>query len=103
MMLREWKQAAAADDHIFIVLECEGRPTISIDITGERGGGRYIGVRMDGMCLISAALDIAPLVLPPREQKPFQYMRFCPICGGKIDSFSSAGHACPNPLPSDTF
>lgn len=76
------------DEHVFIMLECEGRPTISIDIANAHGR-RAMSVRVDGMTMHSMLLDVDHL-----EPKGKVIKRFCPICGEEINLVSSKSHKC---------
>lgn len=89
-------ETVGVDDHVFIWIECEGRPAISIDLMNSRGR-RCLSVRADGHGLFSAVVDVQWLDNAGSERP----RRFCAECGAKIDLFSSRGHECPDPLPSD--
>jgi len=76
------------DDHVFIVIECPGRPAISIDITSPHGR-RCLSVRVDGMGIFSALVDLKEL--RPKGEAMFRY---CGMCGEKLHLHSSRGHKC---------
>ena len=82
------KIQAGVDDHVFIVIEREGRPTISIDIMNEHGRG-CMGVRLNGTVAFNMLVDTA--ALPPKGK---EIHRYCPICGEEICLWSSIGHHC---------
>lgn len=77
-----------ADEHVFVMIECSGRPPISLDIMN-RHGRRGLGVRVDGMGIFDVLLDI-------RELSPQGHAmhRFCGMCGEKIQLHSSRSHQC---------
>ena len=77
-----------SDEHVFIVVECEGRPTISIDIINYHGR-RCLGIRVDGNGILDILLDVKDL--EPRGESMF---RFCGMCGEKIQMHSSRSHRC---------
>ncbi len=83
----------SADDHVFIVVECPDRPTISIDITNPHGR-RGMGVRVNGMGIFSALVDLKELG-PTKCERLF---RFCGMCGEKLKLHSSRSHECPEEL-----
>lgn len=80
---------AEIDDHIFIMVKRKDRPTISIDIMNCHGRAT-LSVRSDGMGIGSILCDVAPL--KPASGKILT--RYCPMCGEKLDNFSSAPHQC---------
>lgn len=84
-------EQANPDEHVWITVNCEGRPTLSIDI-GNAHGRRYMSVRLDGMTHHSMLLDTAHL--PSRSSNDWLEHRFCPFCGDKIDFLSSRTHTC---------
>lgn len=84
------KIEADVDDHVFIMVECPSRPTISIDI-GNWHGRRSLGVRVNGEGMFSGVVD-ARWLEPDGKGDP---IRYCPECGEKIKLFSSQGHICP--------
>lgn len=79
---------ADADEHVFVVIECPGRPTVSIDLMNHHGR-RCIGIRVDGMGLFDALVDLKEL--KPKGEVLFRY---CGMCGEKIQLHSSSGHHC---------
>lgn len=84
------------DDHVFVWVECEGRPAISIDLLNAHGR-RCVSVRADGYGLFSGVVDVAWLGTAGSHRPK----RFCSECGAKHDLFSSRPHICIDPLPSD--
>lgn len=76
------------DEHVFIVIECPERPTVSIDIMNHHGR-RGLGIRVDGMSISDTLLDLKEL--PPKGESLFRY---CGMCGEKIQLLSSGGHEC---------
>jgi hypothetical protein len=76
------------DDHAFIVIECPGRPAISIDVMNH-AGRRGVGIRVDGMGIFHALVDLKEL--KPKGEALF---RFCGMCGEKIQLHSSRTHKC---------
>lgn len=81
-------QQDTPDDHVFIVVECSNRPTISIDITNEHHR-RSVGIRVDGMGIFGALVDLKEL--PPKGEANFRY---CGMCGEKFQMHSSRAHRC---------
>lgn len=81
-------QQENTDEHVFIVIECPGRPAISIDLTNQHGR-RRVGIRIDGMGIFSALCDLKEL--KPKGEALFRY---CGMCGEKIRLNSSRGHQC---------
>ena len=79
------------DDHVFIVIECPGRPTLSIDITNQHCR-RGVGIRVDGMGIFHALVDLKEL--KPKGEAMFRY---CEMCGEKLQLASSRGHQCKDP------
>lgn len=79
------------DEHVWLTVECEGRPTISIDI-GNGHGRRFMSVRIDGMTHHSMLLDTKEL--GPRSGDEWKNHRFCPFCGEEILMVSSRPHVC---------
>lgn len=88
MTLDTHVQQGSPDNHVFIVIECPDRPVISVDITNEHGR-RGIGIRIDGMGLFYALVDLKEL--DPKGEAMF---RFCGMCGEKLQLHSSRGHQC---------
>lgn len=82
------------DDHVFIWIECEGRPAISIDLMKGRGR-RCVGIRADGYSLFGGVVDVQWL----ENAGSHRPRRFCAECGAEMDLLSSRGHVCPDPLP----
>lgn len=76
------------DDHVFIVIECPGRPMISIDVKN-LAGRRGVGIRVEGMGIFSALVDLKELA--PRGEALFRY---CGMCGEKLQLHSSRSHQC---------
>ena len=81
-------QQDTPDDHVFIVVECSNRPTISIDITNEHHR-RSVGIGVDGMGIFGALVDLKEL--PPKGEANFRY---CGMCGEKFQMLSSRAHRC---------
>ncbi len=79
------------DDHVFIVIDCKGRPPISIDMTNPHGR-RGLSVRVDGMGIFRMLVDLKEL--PAKGEALFRY---CGICGEKIELHSSRPHECKVP------
>lgn len=79
---------SSPDEHVFIVVECPGRPTISIDITNQHGR-RSLGVRLDGMGVADMLVDLKEL--PTKGETMFRY---CQMCGNKLQLLSSRPHKC---------
>ena len=52
---------ASADQHLFVLIKCSGRPTISIDISGPHGR-RGMSVRIDGTPIFYVLLDVKELI-----------------------------------------
>lgn len=90
-MIQETIRQENPDEHVWITVECDGRPTISIDI-GNNHGRRFMSVRIDGMSHYSMLLDTAHL--PPRSSDDWMEHRFCPFCGEEINFLSSKSHIC---------
>lgn len=85
-------QQASPDQHVFIVIRCPGRPAISLDLMNPHGR-RGLSVRVDGMGIFSALVDL-------KELKPVSgdaIFRYCGMCGEKLNLFSSRGHTCKEP------
>ena len=76
------------DDHIWQLIECEGRPAINFDVTNSHGR-RVLSVRVDGMTVASHLLDVEYLE-PKGDAKT---RRYCPFCGKEIWLLSK-GHEC---------
>jgi hypothetical protein len=53
-------RAEVQDDHVFIVIECPNRPTISIDVTNCHSR-RGVAIRVDGMGIFNALVDLKEL------------------------------------------
>lgn len=82
--------AADVDEHVFIRLDTDDRPTISIDVAN-RHGRRYLAVRANGMTIASVLCDVEEL--PPAGHR---IDRFCPYCGHIINLVASVDrHVCP--------
>ena len=82
------KIESKVDDHVFIMIEREERPTVSIDVY--RDG--QIGVRVNGYGIFNAFLDVERVhgnVMFKEEH------RYCPMCGQELQLFSSRAHQCP--------
>lgn len=83
---------AEPDDHVFIVIYRKDRPAVSIDLFAGHGRGG-MSVRLDGMGVFNALLDMQPL--PHLKQKvPYVPHRYCAICGEQLKLYSSSGHHC---------
>ena len=76
------------DDHVFIMVECAGRPTISIDIRNP-SGRREASIRVDEMGIFNALVDLKEL-----KPKSKHIERYCGMCGEKFVMFSSTPHQC---------
>ncbi len=76
------------DDHVFIVIECPDRPTISVDLMNHHGR-RVACIRVDGMGVFSGMVDLKELL--PKGDVLFRY---CGMCGEKIQLHSSRPHQC---------
>jgi len=83
----------SAGEHVFVVVECPDRPAISIDITCPHGR-RGVGIRVDGMGIFNALLDVEHL--PPISSSTLD--RYCGMCGEKLQLHSSRGHECKEQL-----
>lgn len=86
------KIEAAQDEHVFILIETPGRPSISIDIE-DAHGRRSMSVRLNGMGFAGLLVDAVELA--PMEENA--WLRFCPYCGEKLNDFSSRPHQCAEP------
>jgi hypothetical protein len=76
------------DEHVFVIVECPGRPAISIDIMNLHGR-RFFGVRVNGISIFNGLLDLEEL--KPKGESTFRY---CGMCGEKIELTSSWSHNC---------
>lgn len=87
-MILSSKITAAIDDHVFIIIEREGRPTISLDLMNNHGRAS-LGIRSDGNGIANVLCDVGSL-----KPKSGAMNRFCPMCGIKIDHSQSFDHEC---------
>jgi len=80
------KISAGIDDHVFILIEREGRPTTSLDLTGEG-----LSVRSNGYFIGSLFVDVERT-----EMKGDSTIlhRFCPLCGERLVLASLRAHQC---------
>ncbi len=78
---------AETGDHVFITIYRPDRPTISIDYFNDGG----LGIRSDGFGIADVNVFLKPDDLPMID---FPLIRYCPVCGQKIDFLSSAPHHC---------
>ncbi len=78
-----------ANDHVFVVIACPDRPTLSIDVTNQHGR-RGVSVRVDGMGIFHALVDLKEL--PPAGGDVL--FRYCCFCGDKLQLSSSRPHVC---------
>ncbi len=76
------------DEHVFIHIECPGRPPISLDLMNHHGR-RGLGIRVDGMGMANLLVDVKDL--PPKGEAIFRY---CCMCGEKIRMHLSRDHQC---------
>lgn len=77
------------DEHVSFLLKCEGRPLVNLDISNTHGR-RTLGVRVDGMSILSVLLDVESV--PPAGR---EIQRFCPYCGVELDLTASIDrHEC---------
>jgi len=67
------------DEHVFIMIECEDRPTISLDLANLHGR-RCLSIRVNGMTIGSSLLDVEELPTLTTRLK-----RWCPFCGEEIE------------------
>ena len=59
------------DEHIFIKIECKGRPTISLDISNDYAV-RCLSVRADGNGILNARLDVKALASKCGKEPPWR-------------------------------
>jgi hypothetical protein len=78
----------SVDEHVFVIINCPDRPTVSIDIT-DHHGRRGLSVRIDGMGVGEFLVDLKEL--PAIAGKLFRY---CGMCGEKLNLHSSRAHQC---------
>lgn len=88
---------AGADDHVFIVIERDEGPTISLDLSNPHGHGS-LSVRADGMTIASVLTDVT---VAPHVGDSQRLRRFCPYCGQERNLAASVDrHHC-EPRESD--
>lgn len=88
--LVSYKIKADIDDHIFIMVEREGKPTISLDITNTHGI-TCLHARVEGNSIASIRCDVEPLPFKVGEN---WRVRYCSTCGEEINPVLSSGHTC---------
>jgi hypothetical protein len=76
------------DEQIVVILECEGRPTVGMNV-GNWHGRRGLQISVDGMGMFSTLLDL-------KELGPLgdRIAKFCPYCGEELVLVSSKTHFC---------
>lgn len=91
-MVKPTRVKVGTDEHAFIMIERENRPTISIDQS--RDG--VLSIRVDGHFMFNMGTFIERMQFDPAKEKdtPRPIHRFCPLCGEEIQMWSSAGHLC---------
>lgn len=87
-MKQSYIQQDSPDDHVFILIECPGRPAISIDVTNNHCR-RGLAVRVNGMGIFNMLVDLKEL-----QGKGELIFRYCSMCGEKLQLHSSRDHEC---------
>lgn len=91
MGLIQQRIEASADDHVFVIIERDEGPVVSLDLTNSHGHG-VLSVRSDGMTIGTILTDVAVTEHVGDSQR---LQRFCPYCGEEKNLVSSRDrHVC---------
>lgn len=85
---------ADQDEHVYIRIDTEDRPTLSLDVA-DTHGRRTLSIRVNGMVVSSLLVDVEAM----DTMKDGAWKRFCPYCGEEINFISSKTHVCKTKEP----
>lgn len=79
---------AELSDHVFVVVKRPGRQTVTLDLHNTHGRA-VLWVRTNGHFIASVLCDVE-LKVPKSDG----LIRYCPMCGEKLNHLSSKSHVC---------